>query len=272
MKMDPIQFEKVAAHLLHATHNVRLPCQYNGSIIRRQFDGYRVVWYGVFSHYKIGIECRKRSRKVGINSVEEFAKKIEKCKIDKGIMVSFLGFTSNAIIAAKSDSLDLYSLRQCRPDDVAENIRQIDFIEFTDHFARANIAIPADDLSFEDAQAIDASSMIDRNVYDEKGVRLGTLEDIARSMVEFEVLTGGRKLGVLEKDLSETSAYLHIMSRGKKQKILVKSISVRYRTRIASKLADFQSSEHYIMKNELTLERRLIPVSKVNEIIRKYTG
>lgn len=190
--------------------------------------------------------------------------------VDKGIIVSFTGFTSNALVTGKSASIDLYSLRPCRKEDVAENIRQVDFVEFIDHKTTAALAFPASDFSYEDAQAIKVSSLINKPVYDAQGQGMGTLEDIGRSMIEFQVLTGGRKSGVLENDLSEYSAYIEVRLKGKRRKITVNSLSVQYKTRIESKSVVFQHSEYYIMKNEITLERRLIPVSHVNYIIRKY--
>lgn len=53
----------------------------------------------------IALECRDRSRPVGVPDVEAFSKKCEKTSINKGIIVSAKGFTKSAL--KKAASLDI---------------------------------------------------------------------------------------------------------------------------------------------------------------------
>jgi hypothetical protein len=59
------------------------------------------------SHHTIliALECRDRSRPIGVPDVEGFSKKCEKTGINKGVMVSAKGFTKSAL--KKAASLDI---------------------------------------------------------------------------------------------------------------------------------------------------------------------
>jgi hypothetical protein len=61
-------------------------------------------------HHKImvAVECRDRSRPVGVPQIEGFAKKCSETLIDKGVIVSPRGFTSTALL--KSNALGIRCL------------------------------------------------------------------------------------------------------------------------------------------------------------------
>jgi hypothetical protein len=60
----------------------------------------------------IAIECRDRSRKVGVNDMESFASKCQDTRVNKCVMVSPKGFTKTAQQKAKNAGITCLSLRQ----------------------------------------------------------------------------------------------------------------------------------------------------------------
>jgi Restriction endonuclease len=73
-----------------------------------------VVLTFTLHHHKIlvALECRDRSRKVGVPDVEAFSKKCQRTGIDHGIMVSSIGFTQTALEKAASENIGCLSLDQ----------------------------------------------------------------------------------------------------------------------------------------------------------------
>jgi hypothetical protein len=65
-------------------------------------------------HHKLvmALECRDRSRKVGVPDVEAFYAKCQRTGIDRGIMVSSTGFTRTALTRAASYNIGCLSLDQ----------------------------------------------------------------------------------------------------------------------------------------------------------------
>jgi Restriction endonuclease len=65
-------------------------------------------------HHKIlvALECRDRSRKVGVNSVEEFHSKCRDTGVHRGIIVSSIGFTRTALEKAAHYDIGCLSLDQ----------------------------------------------------------------------------------------------------------------------------------------------------------------
>ncbi len=61
---------------------------------------------------RIGIECRDRSRKVGVSQIEEFHQKCLHTGIDKGVIVTSRGFAKTALKKAKFHGIDCLSLEQ----------------------------------------------------------------------------------------------------------------------------------------------------------------
>jgi hypothetical protein len=63
-------------------------------------------------HHKImvAVECRDRSRPVGVPQIEGFSKKCSETLIDKGVMVSPCGFTSTALLKSKTLGIRCLSL------------------------------------------------------------------------------------------------------------------------------------------------------------------
>lgn len=271
-RMDPTTFEQVVAHLLNAQHNIKLKCPYKRRTNSRQFDGYREYWYGIFSHYKIGVECKKWSKRVGVQTVEAFSKKLERCKLNKGIMISFSGFTSVAIDEAEMSNIDIYSFRPLQIGDVAANIRQMDFHEILMPFPKVDFTISADDITPEEVKNLDIQMKVieDFDIFDEKGAKVGNLDRIAGAMAEFEVLTQRKRVGRITKDWTSQSHYLHTELNGRTLKLKVNLIDVRYKTAIIAKPGVFRHEDHYIMKNEITGARELIPLWQVKKIVTKY--
>lgn len=270
--MEPYTFEQVVAHLLKARHNVWLSCPYRGKTNRRQFDGYREVWLGEFSRHRIGIECKKWNKRVGVQTVEAFSKKLERCKLDKGIMVSFSGYTSTAIDEAEASGIDIYSFRPLQPGDVAANIRQINFPEILMPFPKAKLEISADDITPEEARSlsIKMERIQDFDIFDEDGMKVGNLDNIAGALAEFEVLTMRKRAGRITRDWTSQPVYMHSELNGRTIRMRVTAFEVRYRTSIVAAPGVFRHEDHYIMKNEVTGIRELVPREHVERIGIKY--
>lgn len=270
--MDPTTFEQVVAHLLNADHNVRLSCSYGEKVRSRQFDGYREVWRSEFVRYRIGIECKKWKKPVGVQSVEAFSKKIERCKIDQGIMISFKGFSSTAIDEAMVSNIDIYSFRPLEPRDVSSNIKRIDFYEIVQPFPTARIQISGDDVTPEEARNPDIRmrDIKDFDIFDEKGTKIGNLDRIAGALAEFEVLTRGKRAGRIDRDWTTQNVFIHSHINGRPLRIRVTGFEVEYKTRPLVRQGVFRHEGHYIMKNEATGSRQLIPLSHVKKISAKY--
>jgi len=121
-------FEQVVAYLFRAKHNVMIDCDYQGTTRQRQFDGYYEELLGDFKiELRIGIECRKRRGKVRIRDVEAFSKTIERCGIDKGIIVSFSGFQAGALDEAKLSRINLFEFRHCVENDFKKGAKVVDY-------------------------------------------------------------------------------------------------------------------------------------------------
>lgn len=89
------------------------------------------------SHHTIllALECRDRSRPIGVPDVEAFSKKCEKTSINKGVMISAKGFTKSALEkAAKLDigCLELNEAQKfdwCAAPDLIQHQRIVEHAE-----------------------------------------------------------------------------------------------------------------------------------------------
>jgi len=79
------------------TRNAKLPDKITGRL--REHDVLLQVARGHHT-FKIGIECRDRSRKAGVSQVEEFAFKCRETGVDQGVIVSSTGFSKTAMVKA----------------------------------------------------------------------------------------------------------------------------------------------------------------------------
>ena len=59
----------------------------------------------------VALECRDRSRKVGVPEIEAFKKKCDRTGIHRGVIVSSIGFTGTALKKAKTMDIRLLSVR-----------------------------------------------------------------------------------------------------------------------------------------------------------------
>lgn len=85
----------------------RMPDKTTGKL--REHDVVLTVTSG---HHTIlvAVECRDRSRPVGVPQIEGFAKKCSETLIDKGVIVSPCGFTSTALLKSKALGIKCLSL------------------------------------------------------------------------------------------------------------------------------------------------------------------
>jgi predicted helicase len=78
----------------------------------RRLREHDVVLTFVEGHHQLllALECRDRSRPVGVPDVEAFHSKCERTGIDRGIIVSSKGFAKTAIVKANSYNIGCLSL------------------------------------------------------------------------------------------------------------------------------------------------------------------
>jgi hypothetical protein len=94
--------------------NKRIPTIGTGQL--REFD-VLITWKQAHHTILTAIECRDRSRPVGVPAVEAFAKKCERCGVDHRVFVSATGFTASARKEAEALSVDLMDVAKARAVD-----------------------------------------------------------------------------------------------------------------------------------------------------------
>jgi hypothetical protein len=79
----------------------------------------------------VALECKDRSRKIGVPEIEAFKKKCERTGIHRGIVVSSLGFTQSALKKASTMDIGCFSLSEiekfnwCQAPGIECHIREI---------------------------------------------------------------------------------------------------------------------------------------------------
>jgi len=274
MVNESILFEQVVAHLLKAKHNVKINCKYNGRTRKRQFDGYHEELLEDYQTIiRIGIECRKKSRKCTLNDIEAFSKKIQRCKIDKGIMVSFCGYQAGALDEARESSIALLEFRPCIVTDFHQGTKIIEFDPIKEGQWRVKLGVaiektPHLDLDREAKQFAGAMENYHAvSVYDKDQNKIGLLSKIVSDIIDREVLLHGKVEGFLNIDWSTKDFYVFHTKQG--TPIQITNIEIEYQFPI-KQIKPFNPSNWYIMKNVLDNTRRLISTTKVREIERLY--
>lgn len=88
----------------------------------------------------VALECRDRSRPVGVNPVEEFSKKCEATGIHSGVIVSSKGFSKTAITKAAFYNIGCFTLKEaesfnwCLAAGIVQYRRQITNTDITVFF------------------------------------------------------------------------------------------------------------------------------------------
>lgn len=96
--------------------------------------------------YKTAIECKYWDEKVGRDVVMKLAQIIQDAKLNKGVVVSKMGFTDPAKVYAQSHHIDLVELRKPMDKDWEGYIREVRFsltVDLPPNFdVRLQVAIP----------------------------------------------------------------------------------------------------------------------------------
>lgn len=264
---DPFLFEMIVAYLFNADHNVKIDCDYNQEPLKRQFDGYKKIWIeDTLSVITIGIECKKTRRPVGIDRVEAFKTKLERCKINKGIMVSFAGYQSGAEKSAKEFGIDLYNFRPCTFEDMDGTTLElaIEVSSAIPFHARANFSFPFKPSEF----ALEHDDIIKKD-----GTRIGDYNDLALSVILNEIMNKKKGHGFIKKDLSDEDVYFQMLIDQRSMKIKAESIEIKYSTQqcvlVTPRLSN--PNDWYIMENIQNGRRRLITRFTVEKIRNTYS-
>lgn len=102
-------------------HDLHLP---DVSGVRHQVDVY--LEFRVAGHlYRTIIECKEWSRKVDVGPVTAFYGLIESLGLEKGIMVSRVGFSDEAREFAAAKGIDLVELRRSTDKDWEGRVREV---------------------------------------------------------------------------------------------------------------------------------------------------
>ncbi len=75
--------------------------------------------------HQVAIECKNYNKSVDIQDVRNFARKIEQMSGLKGLMVSKLGFSGNAVKEASADHIDLLIIREQKDSDWDGYLRHV---------------------------------------------------------------------------------------------------------------------------------------------------
>ena len=100
---------------IHNNDNIKIKSpEYIIDIISGQLREHDIVLYIDENHFKIkiAIECRDRKRKIDSPQLEAFKKKCEETGIDKGVIVSKMGFYKPEIKKAKHYNISCLTLQQ----------------------------------------------------------------------------------------------------------------------------------------------------------------
>ncbi len=257
-------FEQVIAYLLKAEHNVKLDCIVDGKIRSNQFDGY-IEEFLPDSHIvvKIGIECKKWKTRVPVKEVADFARRIKRCRLEKGIMISYSGFQSGAIDEASESNIALFEFRPCKEGDFRKGTKIVNFdpIGIGHWHVRADLRsrTPLDN----DKEELSSKSIHDVEVYDSQDMRVGKLSRIVSDLLDREMIYHGRKKGNLKLDWSEKGFHFH-PSDGERD-IMIAGLEIDYELPV-TEIKPLIPNNWYIMKNVLDNSRKIIMASKVKEI------
>lgn len=284
-----IEFEKITSYLLEADHDRKIKCVYGVEIRERQFDGYKELKYNeILEPIKIGIECKNYNSSVPIEKVEAFKTKIERCNINKGIMVSFKGFQSGAIAEAKLSNIDLIEFRRCRESDFIDEqgnpiLMQIN-IETTSispsYKLRFNkIRVLTNNLT--DSDIIKLKSVekmilepIYCGIYNEKGIYIGNLLDLISNL----------NLDLEDKRYNGEEVKIPVNWEDKKNHIIIKwndqiihlellhfTIIVNFiETKESTIIGSNNPNDWFIMRNIIDKNEKLIFKAVVESIQNKY--
>ncbi|MFW9889154.1 MAG: restriction endonuclease [Candidatus Thorarchaeota archaeon] len=270
--MSHIQFEKVVTHLLNAQHNVKLDCMYDDNIVQRQIDGYLEFQPDeMLPKVRIGIECRKRNRPVSITQIDAFASVVNDCKLHVGMMVSFTGYQSGAILKAKSANIQLYSFRQCEKRDL--DLIPYDGLDGPVEFSYRLDCMPVShDLSIEEKGllASGGSATYDGYLYDENGKRINTVRNIIKRNLEKEVLLRDKKAGIFKFDLTSKQFYTHEVWKGEKLVMKVQSLEVIFNAEYRVQVEFKEPSDWWIFEDVIDKSLIFLPKKAVDEIRTIY--
>jgi hypothetical protein len=258
-------FEQIVAYLLKAEHNVKLDCMINGKIRRKQFDGYiEELLEDPGIVMKIGIECKKwKSRKVTEKEIAAFSRKIEHCRLNQGIMISYSGFQSGAIDEAGESNIALFEFRPCMKGDFRKGTKIVNFDPIGIGHWHVGAHLRSDTPLDQERELLSSKSFHDVEIYDDQGKRIGKLDKIVSDMIDREMIYHGRKEGTLNIDWSDKRFHFYLTNNGKK--IEITALDIDYKLPI-TEVKPLIPRNWYIMKNVLDNSRRIIMASKVKEI------
>ncbi len=278
-------FEDVVGLLFNAHVNVKIECDYAGDKRTRQFDGYFEIDRGEFSEpIKIGIECKNYRSAVPIEKVEAFTTKINTCKINKGIMVSYNGFQEGAILQAKQASIELFEFRELKKEDLKDKeVLQID-LKLNGYMPNFRVSkmtrkIITPILTDEEKSEFNKAPLkLVKNqndfLYNDKGVYMGSfLEFIDKIYIKNIATLNFDEKNTIKIDLDEENYYMR--QEWKEKNILLKILNFDLIIEFIVNSTDLiigsdKIQDWYLLKNITLNKSRLIPKFIASNIQKKY--
>lgn len=236
----------------------------NGKTRSSQFDGY------IEEHLedpniviKIGIECKKWKSKVPAKEVAAFSRKIEHCRLDKGIVISYSGFQSGAVDEASESNIVLFEFRPCKEGDFRRGTKIVNFDPIGIGHWRVGADLRSKTPFDREREELSSKSIHDVEIFNDQNKRIGKLGRIVSDIIDREMIYHGRKEGTLKIDWSNKGFHFQLTNNGKKIEIF--ALDIDYKLPI-TEIKPLIPSNWYIMRNALDNSRRIIMASKVKEI------
>jgi len=257
---DPILFEKIVAHLLKAKHNERIDC---GTSRKRQFDGYIELWLESLVKIRVGIECKKEKRGVEIGEVEAFRTKITDCHLERGIIVSFHGYQTDAIESAKRTNLSLLEFRPLNSEEIYGPLEENDFERIGEF--EWNAVLQYEEPSLQDRWP----NIYEVMIFDKSNHLIGILGEIVESILQ-NIKT--EQSGEYTIDWSDLQVFAQWDSNGMKITRIVRSVEIKYNLEKEEiRLKSLSNpSNWYILEDVIENRRQIKSLEEIEEIKKLY--
>jgi hypothetical protein len=281
-------FEDVVAHILHAQPNVELDCLYLDGLMKRQFDGYRLVQLEPpLSPLKIGIEAKYwNTQKIDIEVVEAYSTRLNRCsaQINKLLIITSNSYTSGAVREAKTADIDLLEFHQSTSQDLENRISRIIISTTVQHPPEVTVSIQTKVVSpsltekekteLAKIQSIQPNTQND-HLYDNNGLYTDSFAQLLNAEVKKRIWN--RLSTAKSHEINLLNQNLFFKRRWKNKVVTLQLESIEFTVKpkeptiITTEIGDNPNpADWYVLRNVITGEHDLRPVEEVRRIIDRY--
>jgi len=278
-------FEEVIGLLFKAQIDVKIDCDYAGDKRKRQFDGYYEIDRGEFLEpIKVAIECKNYGSAVPVEKVEAFTTKLNTCKINKGIMVSYRGFQRSAILQAREASIELIEFRELKEDDLKDDEAlqlNLNLTAYSPIFNITNMDRQIISPELTDEEKVELKNIalkLEKNkndfLYNENGIYRGSFLEFLENVFHDNV--ANLKMdeeNIIKVDLRNEKYYMRQEWKEKSLffKIMGFTLIITYNKQKSEFIIGSKKVQDWLLLNNITLNKsRLIPKSVSDAIRNKY--